>query len=95
MVQVEFIERDSIVTTDAVITQPHPPWGLARLSSRTGNDTEYRYHESAGEGTCVYILGTGVDGGHPVSLSSPLPFSCPLHGMSVGGLLTNSTGCCD
>jgi len=73
MVQVEFIERDSIVTTDAVITQPHPPWGLARLSSRTGNDTEYRYHESAGEGTCVYILGTGVDGSHPVSLSSPLP----------------------
>jgi subtilisin family serine protease len=64
---VEFVEEDSIVSINGVIAQEGAPWNLARLSSRTrtpGEDT-YRYEESAGAGTCVYVVDTGVDGTHP------------------------------
>ncbi|KAK0752747.1 peptidase S8/S53 domain-containing protein [Schizothecium vesticola] len=64
---VEFVEEDSIVSINGVTAQEGAPWNLARLSSRTwtpGEDT-YRYEESAGAGTCVYVVDTGVDGTHP------------------------------
>lgn len=48
------------------ITQSSAPsWGLGRLSHREKGSTEYLYHSSAGEGTCSYIVDTGVDASHP------------------------------
>lgn len=30
---------------------------------------QYTYDESAGEGTCAFVIDTGIDTTHPVSLS--------------------------
>lgn len=50
-------------------TQKNAPWGLARISKKLpGKDhTTYTYDESAGEGTCTYVLDTGIEVDHPVS----------------------------
>lgn len=60
---VDYIEQDSIVTIQA--TQDNAPWGLARISSQEPGGTTYTYDESAGEGTCAYVLDTGIDVEHP------------------------------
>ncbi|KAH7260968.1 peptidase S8/S53 domain-containing protein [Fusarium redolens] len=43
------------------------PWGLARISNKlAGKDhTAYTYDKSAGEGTCTYVLDTGIEVEHP------------------------------
>lgn len=53
-----------MVTVDALITQTGAPWGLGRISSRTNGTTTYVYDESAGDGTCAYIIDTGIYIGH-------------------------------
>ncbi|KID64093.1 Proteinase T [Metarhizium brunneum] len=60
---VDFIEQDAIMTMYA--TQPNADWGLARLSSKTPGTTTYTYDDSAGEGTCAFIIDTGIEAGHP------------------------------
>ena len=41
--------------------QNNPPaWGIDRIDSRTGTDSEYRYGDFDGEGVRIYILDTGV-----------------------------------
>lgn len=61
--QVDYIEQDAIITIQA--TQEDAPWGLARISSNAPGGTTYTYDESAGEGTCSYVLDTGIDIEHP------------------------------
>lgn len=63
---VDSIEQDAVITIQA--TQENAPWGLARLSNDAPGSTTYTYDDSAGSGTCSYILDTGVDISHPVSL---------------------------
>ncbi|KAK1999100.1 subtilase [Colletotrichum falcatum] len=60
---VDFIEQDAVVTIKA--TQRNAPWGLARISSDEPGSTTYSYDASAGEGTCAYIVDTGIDVEHP------------------------------
>ncbi|RYP33240.1 hypothetical protein DL767_004852 [Monosporascus sp. MG133] len=60
---VEFIEHDAIVK--AFTTQENATWGLARLSSTEPGSSTYTYDESAGEGTCAYVVDTGIDVDHP------------------------------
>jgi subtilisin family serine protease len=60
---VEYIEQDAIMTM--LETQTNAPWGLARLSSSTPGSTTYTYDASAGEGTCAYVVDTGIDVEHP------------------------------
>ncbi|UNI19515.1 hypothetical protein JDV02_005697 [Purpureocillium takamizusanense] len=60
---VEFLEQDAIVTISA--TQENADWGLSRLSSQKPGSAAYTYDDSAGEGTCAYIIDTGVDAEHP------------------------------
>ncbi|KAF4951708.1 hypothetical protein FSARC_12831 [Fusarium sarcochroum] len=60
---VAYIEQDSTAKISA--TQKQPPWGLARLSSKTPGATRYSYDSSAGSGTCAYVLDTGIDTAHP------------------------------
>ncbi|KAG7286792.1 hypothetical protein NEMBOFW57_009108 [Staphylotrichum longicolle] len=58
--EVEYIEQDAIITANDYISQENVPWGLARISHRTTGATSYVYDESAGEGTCSYIIDTGI-----------------------------------
>ncbi|KAK7946143.1 peptidase S8/S53 domain-containing protein [Apiospora aurea] len=60
---VEYIEQDAIMTIKA--TQRNADWGLARMSSKKAGSTTYTYDDSAGEGTCAYIVDTGIDIEHP------------------------------
>jgi hypothetical protein len=39
------------------VTQPNAPLGLAGISSRTPEPTDYVYDESAGDGTFSYVMG--------------------------------------
>ncbi|RDA84399.1 putative subtilisin-like protease [Ophiocordyceps camponoti-leonardi (nom. inval.)] len=57
--QVDYIEQDAIVTIFE--TQNDADWGLARLSNKKPNATTYNYDDTAGEGTCAYIIDTGID----------------------------------
>ncbi|KAK4205530.1 putative peptidase [Triangularia verruculosa] len=64
--QVEYIEQDATVQAYDLITQgPSPsgdavPWGLARIAHRSPRQSTYVYDSSAGEGTCSYIIDTGI-----------------------------------
>lgn len=73
--QVDYIEEDSIVELDAYTSQPGATWGLARISSRRPGGSTYTYDDSAGSGTCSYILDTGVDARHSVSARIISPHS--------------------
>ncbi|KAK2592416.1 hypothetical protein QQS21_009899 [Conoideocrella luteorostrata] len=50
------------------IRQEEAPWNLARISNPSPNQNSYTYHKSAGTGTCVYVVDSGIDVDHPVSL---------------------------
>ncbi len=69
--QVEFIEQDAIVTISA--TQENADWGLARLSNQKPGSSTYTYDESAGAGTCAYIIDTGIYTNHTVRCFSSDP----------------------
>jgi subtilisin family serine protease len=86
---VDFIEQDAMASINAYVTQNDPPWGLSRISHRRPGTPEYVYDDSAGQGTCSYVVDTGVDDRHPVRytvpLSLPLIFTLP----SLVALLAN------
>lgn len=62
--EVEYVEEEAIFTINAVVTQTGAPWGLARLSSTTPGTTTYEYDDTAGSGTCSYIIDTGIYTAH-------------------------------
>ncbi|OTA59248.1 putative alkaline protease 1 [Hypoxylon sp. EC38] len=63
--EIAYIEPDYKVSIASLRTQNAAPWGLARISSRTPGTSEYKYDESAGEGTYSYIIDTGIFVDHP------------------------------
>jgi len=65
---VDFVEQDAIVSINAYLTQPNAPWGLGRISHENKGAKSYVYDESAGEGTCAYVIDTGIYTAHPVRL---------------------------
>jgi hypothetical protein len=66
--QVEYVEQVVRYGTTAFVTQEDSTWGLARISHRARGSTSYTYDDSAGVDTCVYVLDTGVEVTHPVSV---------------------------
>ncbi|KAK0721072.1 serine protease [Lasiosphaeris hirsuta] len=58
--EVEYIEQESVYKINTYVTQTGAPWGLGRLSSHTKGSTTYRYDDSAGVGTCAYVIDTGI-----------------------------------
>ncbi|EUC44496.1 hypothetical protein COCMIDRAFT_98113 [Bipolaris oryzae ATCC 44560] len=72
---VDYIEQDAVVQANlgvevelekkAYTTQSSAPWGLARISSQSRGTTSYTYDTSGGEGTCAYIIDTGIQVNHP------------------------------
>ena len=60
---VDYVEQDAIIKKYE--TQEDATWGIARLSSKEPGSTTYTYDASAGEGTCAYVVDTGIDVEHP------------------------------
>ncbi|KAK7753099.1 hypothetical protein SLS62_005049 [Diatrype stigma] len=58
--EVDFIEQDVKVSLADYVTQSNVGYGLAHVSSRTRDATQYTYDDSAGEGTCSYVVDTGI-----------------------------------
>ncbi|KAI1451337.1 subtilisin-like protein [Annulohypoxylon moriforme] len=56
---VEFIEQDAVMSINAYTTQSGAPWGISRMSHKTGTSS-YVYDSSAGTGTCAYVIDTGI-----------------------------------
>lgn len=54
------------MTINAYTTQTGAPWGISRLSQESPGGTSYTYDSSAGEGTCSYIIDTGIYTSHSV-----------------------------
>jgi subtilisin family serine protease len=46
------------------VSQTNAPWGLGRISHRAKGSTTYVYDDSAGTGTCSYIIDTGIYTAH-------------------------------
>lgn len=55
-----------MVTINEYITESDAPWGLARISQESPGSTDYTYDDSAGEGTCSYVIDTGIYTDHSV-----------------------------
>jgi subtilisin family serine protease len=64
---VAYVEADGIAHTqqEDLSTESSAPWGLGRISHRTKGSTDYLYDPSAGQGTCAYIVDTGIYVEHP------------------------------
>lgn len=86
----------------STLQQNNSPWGLARISHRSPGSTNYIYDSSAGSGTCVYTLDTGVYaqhsdfGGRATNLASYVSDSNGDvddngHGTHVAGIISGST----
>ncbi|CAH0054036.1 unnamed protein product [Clonostachys solani] len=62
---VEYVQQVQTANISSVSTQENAGWGLSRISNSTVGSTSYSYDESAGEGTCIYILDTGISVNDP------------------------------
>ncbi|KAK4104400.1 serine protease [Parathielavia hyrcaniae] len=62
--EVEYVEEEAIFTINAYVSQTGAPWGLGRISRRARGSTTYVYDDSAGAGTCSYVIDTGIYTGH-------------------------------
>ncbi|KZZ89353.1 subtilisin-like serine protease precursor [Moelleriella libera RCEF 2490] len=62
---VHHVEEDQGIFTAGYIEQKNSPWGLGRISHRNRGATDYVYDEIAGNGTCTYVIDTGIDDTHP------------------------------
>ncbi|KAH7083070.1 subtilisin-like protease [Paraphoma chrysanthemicola] len=74
---VDYVEQDAVVQANlgeidhlekkAYVTQSSSTWGLSRIShvNRQTGTLSYTYDDSAGAGTCVYIVDTGISTSHP------------------------------
>ncbi len=60
---VKYVEQDTVVSKFA--EQSGPAWGLDRVDQRKlPLDKRFHYPAAAGEGVTVYVIDTGVRGGH-------------------------------
>ncbi|TKX19986.1 cuticle-degrading protease-2 [Elsinoe australis] len=63
---VHAVEPDMMMRGHAITTESDATWGLSKLSQGTGAATgDYTFDDSAGEGTCAYLVDTGVNVNHP------------------------------
>lgn len=58
--EVDYVERDAVVKASALVSQTGATWGLGRISHRAKGSTTYIYDSSAGSGTTVYVVDTGI-----------------------------------
>lgn len=65
LVDIDFIEPDTVVRASALTSQSNAPWGLGRISHKSKGSSTYIYDTSAGAGTYSYIIDTGIYTSHP------------------------------
>jgi len=71
---VDYIEQDAVIQSNlgeihlekkAYVTQATSTWGLGRISHQARGSTSYTYDNTAGAGTCAYVIDTGIYTAHP------------------------------
>ncbi|KAI8953308.1 peptidase S8/S53 domain-containing protein [Xylaria longipes] len=62
---VEYVQEDSQFYMSDYATQENAPYGIARISHRNRGDNSYIRDDSDGDGTCVYVIDTGIKIDHP------------------------------
>jgi subtilisin family serine protease len=72
---VSYIEQDAVIKANlgefenvekrAYTTQSSATWGLGRISHQSPGTSSYTYDSTAGAGTCVYVIDTGIYTAHP------------------------------
>ncbi|KAI0448392.1 peptidase S8/S53 domain-containing protein [Xylaria acuta] len=62
---VEYVQEDSKFYLSDYATQEDAPYGVARISHRNRGDNSYVRDDSDGDGTCVYVIDTGINIDHP------------------------------
>ena len=62
--QVAYIEKDGIMHASALTTQTGATYGLGRISHKNQDSTSYIYDSTAGSGTTVYVVDTGIYTAH-------------------------------
>ncbi|KAI1343512.1 subtilisin-like protease PR1I [Xylariaceae sp. FL0016] len=63
--QVEYVEQDVKFYLNAYLSVTPAPWGLARIAHRNNGSNKYTFEASGGEGTCTYMIDTGINVNHP------------------------------
>jgi len=53
------------------VTESSATWGISRISHKAAGASSYVYDDSAGAGTCSYVIDTGIYTAHAVSSSPP------------------------
>lgn len=61
---VEYVEEEAIFRINTYVSQTGAPWGLGRISHKAKGSTTYVYDDSAGAGTCAYVIDTGIYTAH-------------------------------
>jgi len=62
---VDYVEHNQKIDLFEYLSQDDAPWGITRISHTENGATNYLYDSSAGEGTCVYVIDTGIKVDHP------------------------------
>lgn len=62
---VEYIEQDGKAVASGMVTTNGTTWGLGRISHRKPGHRDYTRDDTNGNGTCIYVVDTGVDDTHP------------------------------
>ena len=88
----------------AQATQSNSPWNLARLSRENvlpaSGPYSYYYDDVAGDGTCAYIIDSGIDVTHPefggraqwaINLVAGGNQDSGYHGTFVAGIVGSNT----
>lgn len=57
--------QHTAIVDRAYVTQSSSTWGLGRISHTNPGTSTYVYDDSAGSGTCSYIIDTGIYTSHP------------------------------
>lgn len=58
--EVDYVERDAVVKASALTSQTGATWGLGRISHTLQDSTTYVYDTTAGAGTKIYVVDTGI-----------------------------------
>ena len=69
------------MSINAFTTQSNAPWGISRLSHKTGT-SGYVYDSSAGADTCAYVIDTGIYTAHTVRHDSRDKLRINANGLS-------------